>query len=73
MDAILPIAALAALFAAYLVSKGNWIGFAIWIVTDLIFMVNNYMICQWEQCILFALYLGIAANGVYYWKFKREV
>lgn len=72
MDAILPIATLAALIAAFMVSKGNWMGFSIWIVTDLIFMINNYMIGQWEQCILFALYLGIAANGVYHWKIKKE-
>ncbi len=72
MDAILPLTTLAALIGAYMVSNGNWVGFSIWIVTDIIFMLNNYMIGQWEQCLLFGLYLFIAANGVYNGKVKSK-
>ena len=71
MDAILPLTTIAALVGAYLVSSGNWIGFAVWIVTDIIFMINNYIIGQWEQAILFGLYLIIASNGVYNMRFKN--
>lgn len=72
MDAILSIATVAALIGALLVSNGNWIGFAIWIVTDIIFMLNNYMIGQWQQAALFGLYLFIAANGVYNMKINNK-
>ena len=70
METILFIATVLALIGAYLVSNGAWIGFAIWIVTDIIFMINNYMIGQWQQMVLFGLYLFIASNGVYNMKVK---
>jgi hypothetical protein len=71
VEILLPITTFFALFGAWLVSNGKWWGFAIWIVTDIIFMINNVMISQWEQAILFGLYLFIAANGVYNMKFKK--
>lgn len=70
MEILLPLTTFAALIGAYLVSNGNWIGFAVWILTDIIFMINNYFIGQWEQAILFGLYLFIAANGVYNMKIR---
>ena len=73
MEILLPIATFLALLGAYYVSNGNWVGFAIWIATDIVFMLNNYFIGQWEQAVLFALYLFIAANGVYNMKFKSKV
>ncbi len=72
METLLLIATISALIGAYLVSNGNWVGFAIWIVTDIIFMANNYIIGQWQQTILFGLYLFIASNGVYNMKIKNE-
>jgi len=72
MEILLPIATIFALLGAFLVSNGNWKGFAIWIITDIIFMFNNYMIGQWEQAILFGLYLFIATNGVYNMRYKRN-
>jgi len=71
MDVLLPITTLAALLGAYLVSNGNWKGFAIWVITDIIFMINNFLISQWEQGILFGIYLFIAANGVYKFRVKN--
>lgn len=71
MDVLLSIATIAALVGALLVSYGNWLGFAIWIITDIIFMTNNYLIGQWQQAALFGLYLFIAANGVYNMKIKK--
>jgi hypothetical protein len=65
------VATFLALIGAYMVSNGIWIGFAIWIVTDIIFMINNYMIGQWQQMILFGLYLFIASNGVYNMRLKK--
>lgn len=72
MEILLPLATISALIGALLVSNGNWIGFAIWIATDIIFMINNYMIGQWEQSILFGLYLFIAGNGIYNMKIKNK-
>lgn len=72
MQITLIISTIAALIGALLVSNGRWVGFAIWIVTDIIFMINNYLIGEWQQCILFGLYLFIASNGVYNAKFKKK-
>lgn len=71
METLLFVATFLALIGAYMVSNGIWIGFAIWIVTDIIFMINNYMIGQWQQMILFGLYLFIASNGVYNMRLKK--
>lgn len=73
MQIALIISTVAALIGALLVSNGRWVGFAIWLATDIVFMINNYLIGEWQQCILFALYLFIAANGVYNMKFKKRV
>ncbi len=70
MEEVLCVATILALVGAYLVSNGNWIGFAIWIFTDIVFMINNYIVGQWQQTILFGLYLFIASNGVYNMKIK---
>jgi len=72
METLLFISTIAALTGAFLVSNGNWVGFAIWIATDIVFMINNYIIGQWQQCLLFGLYLFIAANGVYNMKIKKK-
>lgn len=72
MDTLLSLATIGALIGAYLVSNGNWRGFAIWIATDLVFMFNNYFIGQWQQSLLFGLYLFIASNGVYNMKIKKK-
>jgi hypothetical protein len=64
METILLIATFSALIGAYFNSMGKWQGFAIWIVTNLVFMVNNYMIGQWQQALLFACYLVLACNGL---------
>jgi hypothetical protein len=71
LETLLFVATFLALIGAYMVSNGIWIGFAIWIVTDIIFMINNYMIGQWQQMILFGLYLFIASNGVYNMRLKK--
>ncbi len=64
MEAILVLTTVAALYGAYLNSIGNWRGFAFWIVTNAIFMLNNWYIGQWQQALLFLCYMGIAANGL---------
>lgn len=67
MEAILFIATIAALYGAYLVSNGNFYGFAIWIFTNMIFFANNLVIGQWEQAFLFGVYMILAVNGVRKW------
>jgi len=37
----------------------------IWVVTNIIFFANNCYIGQWQQAILFGLYLVMSLNGVY--------
>jgi len=64
METILLIATISALFGAYLNSVGKWQGFAIWMVTNCIFMMNNIMIGQWQQAVLFGCYLLLAGNGL---------
>jgi hypothetical protein len=64
METILLIATLSALFGAYLNSIGRCEGFAIWMVTNLIFMANNWYIGQWQQALLFGCYLVLSANGL---------
>jgi nicotinamide riboside transporter PnuC len=64
MDYILIITTIAALFGAYLNSIGNATGFAIWIVTNMVFMANNWYIGQWQQALLFMCYLILASNGL---------
>lgn len=71
METVLLIATIAALVGALFVSNGCWVGFAIWIATDLVFMFNNWFIGQWQQALLFGLYLFIASNGVYNMRFKN--
>jgi len=64
METILLICTLLALLGAYLNSIGRWEGFAIWMLTNLVFMMNNWYIGQWQQAFLFACYLGISLNGL---------
>lgn len=64
MEYLLLITTLAALLGAYLNSVGKWQGFAIWIATNLIFLINNWQIGQWQQALLFACYLLLSANGL---------
>jgi len=71
MQIALIISTIAALIGALLVSNGKWTGFLIWIFTDIVFMINNYLINEWQQCVLFGLYLFIACNGVYNMKIKK--
>lgn len=64
MEAVLVIATFLALYGAYLNSIGDWKGFAIWIATNAVFMLNNWYIGQWQQAILFTCYMALAANGL---------
>ena len=70
MDSILLMTTLLALYGAYLNSKGDWRGFAIWMATNTIFLINNLMIEQWCQALLFGSYLALSANGLYNSKIK---
>lgn len=65
METILLVTTLMALFGAYLNSIGNVKGFYIWIVTNLIFAIHNYMIYEYSQMILFLSYLIISVNGIF--------
>lgn len=71
MDQILFIATLFALLGAYFVSKGNYKGFSIWIVTNAIFAFNNWYIGQWQQSLLFSAYFFLACNGLKNFKKKQ--
>jgi len=73
MQIALIISTIAALIAAILVSNYKWQGFAIWIATDIVFMINNILIEEWSQATLFCIYLFIAVNGVYNIKFKNKL
>jgi hypothetical protein len=70
MDAILLITTLFALYGAYLNSVGKWHSFAIWTATNAVFMLNNLSIGQWQQAVLFAVYLIFSFNGLMNAKFK---
>ncbi len=63
MGSILFTATLLAIFGAYLNSIGNRNGFLIWIGTNIVFMINNILIDQTWQALLFAVYLILAVNG----------
>lgn len=71
MEYILPITTFAALYGAYLNSIGKYQGFVIWIATNMIFIINNLLIQQYEQAFLFGCYLILAANGLGYSLKKR--
>lgn len=71
METILLIATVLALMGAYLVSKGMWEGFAIWIVTNIVFAFNNFFIGQWQQGILFSVYLALALQG--FFNFRKRI
>ena len=73
MEYILPITTLAALIGAYLNSIGDHKGFGIWIATNLIFIINNLLIKQYEQAFLFTCYLLLAANGLRYSLKKKNL
>jgi hypothetical protein len=64
METILLISTALALIGAYLNSIGKWQGFAVWIATNIVFMLNNWWIGQWQQAILFSCYLFLAINGL---------
>lgn len=63
MEKLLLANTILALLGAYYVSSGKSLGFFIWIFTNIIFMIHNYMIDQWQQSLLFAAYLGLAVYG----------
>lgn len=65
MEKILFITMILALLGAYLNSIGKKEGFLVWILTNSIFMMHNYLIGQWQQALLFACYLFLAAFGLY--------
>lgn len=73
MDYILIINTIAALYGAYLNSIGKYQGFAIWIATNIVFLINNLLIKQYEQAFLFACYLILASNGLRYSLKKRNL
>lgn len=64
MEILLTSTTIAALFGAYLVSKGNVKGFWIWCITNAIFCLHNFTIEQYQMSALFAAYLVLAANGI---------
>jgi hypothetical protein len=72
MEILLFVATILALFGAYLNSKGDWRGFAIWMCTNLIFLFNNYIVGQWQQAFLFLCYFLIAVNGLFNSKLKTN-
>lgn len=71
METILLVATISALVGAYFVSKGMWQGFAIWIITNIVFASNNFYIGQWQQGILFSAYFVLAVQG--FFNFKKLV
>jgi len=73
MEYILIINTIAALYGAYLNSIGKYQGFGIWIATNIIFIINNLLIQQYEQAFLFACYLVLAANGLRYSLKKKNI
>jgi hypothetical protein len=64
MEYVLIAATLIAVLGAYLNSIGRWQGFALWILTNFVFIVNNLHIGQWQQAFLFATYMVISINGL---------
>jgi len=65
MEAFLLIVTVFALIGAYLNSMGRIESFMIWILTNFVFMINNWMIGQWQQSLLFGCYFAIALNGLF--------
>ena len=71
MEAILLITTFFALYGAYLNSEGKWEGFAIWMITNFLFMLNNWVIGQWQQSFLFFCYFILSLRGLYNLKLKE--
>lgn len=65
METILIASTILALIGAYLNSIGRKEGFIIWVLTNTVFMTNNYIIGQWQQALLFGCYLLLSAFGLY--------
>lgn len=64
MEAFLFVITVLALIGAILNSYDHWQGFAIWIVTNTTFAFHNYTIGQWQQGLLFSVYILISINGL---------
>lgn len=65
METVLLISTMIALLGAYRNSKGNVIGFYLWLVSNSIFAYHNFNIGEYAQCALFLAYFLISCNGIY--------
>ena len=61
----------AALAGAELINRRMRAGFAVWLVTNAVFVVNNVAIGQWAQAALFGAYFVLAVRGWVSW--RRDV
>lgn len=73
METVLLITTGLALYGAYLNSVANPWGFVIWIMTNIVFMLNNWSIGQWQQALLFGCYLGLSINGLRHSLSKKAI
>lgn len=64
MESVLFLATILAMIGAYLNSIGKWQGFLVWILTNTIFCIHNFLIDEWQQSLLFLFYFFIALNGL---------
>lgn len=71
MEILLPATTIAALFGAYLNSSGKKEGFIVWMATNAVFMVHNFLIGEYSQAVLFTCYLGITVYGWMQWTKKN--
>lgn len=64
MESVLLLATILAMLGAYLNSIGKWQGFLVWILTNTIFCIHNFLIDEWQQGFLFLFYFFISLNGL---------
>lgn len=60
-----------ALVGTILNIKKRRICFMIWLVSNSGFMVHNYLIGQYAQSLLFAVYVGLSIWGLWEWRSSR--
>ena len=61
-----------ALFGTYLNLKKNRAGFALWMISNLYWMIHNFSIDEYAQCLLYAAFLGLAIWGFLAWKTEES-
>jgi len=57
-----------ALAGAELINRRMRAGFAVWLATNAVFVINNAAIGQWAQAALFAAYFVLAVRGWFTWR-----